>query len=237
MTASIPLSTVATLDRLHEFRGILFDLDGTLIDHETAAWVGAQRFSAEQGVDPDPQLWMDIEAKWFAAFERGEVDHAGQRRARVREYLHKPSLSDDEAMALFDVYRRHYADAWERYDDALPALSRAVEFARRASGTVAVFTNGAAELQTDKLVRCGLNLDGIVMIAAAELGVAKPQPQSYLLASQAIGIRIDECVLIGDNPTNDVSGAHEVGMAAIYLDRHHDTPDSITSLDALRWQR
>lgn len=229
------MTTARALEQLPAFRGILFDLDGTLVDHATAGWVGAEKFALELGATPDPQRWMDIEAKWFEAFERGEVSHAGQRRERVREYLDRPGLSDEEAMALFDVYRRHYADAWRRYDDALPALQRACAFARTASATVAVFTNGAEDLQNDKLVRTGLNLEGIVMIAAAELGAAKPQPESYEKASALINLEVSECVLIGDNPVNDISGARAVGMQAIYLDRTGQAPDAIATLDPLRW--
>ncbi len=42
----------------------------------------------------------------------------------------------------------------------------------------------------------------------------KPHPEPLLLAAQKLGLKTDECIYIGDSPT-DITAAHAAGMKAI----------------------
>lgn len=224
-----------TLAQLSSYRGILFDLDGTLIDHTKAAREGARRFALRLGLQPEVDRWMEIERKWFLAFERAEVSHQGQRYERIREYFSDPEITDEEAARLFGIFVEEYANSWEAFPDATEALEAALAQAERLGGKVGVFTNGALEMQRAKLERTGLDFEGLVMLTATQLGAAKPQPESYRGAASRLGLKAQDCVVIGDSLEADVLGARAYGMAAIHLDRSGETPDSIASLSALRW--
>lgn len=205
----------ATHPATPHFAAILFDLDGTLVDHESACLEGARRWARELGVSEDPDRWNAIEIAWFKAFERGEVTHRGQRIERIRDYLHSPDMPEERAMELFQVYLKHYADSWRAYPDAVDALRRALA----TSATVGIFTNGAQDLQKDKLVRTGLWDDRLVMFATAQLGAAKPQPASYAAVLERLALPAESVLVIGDSLRNDVLGSRAAGMHAIHLDR------------------
>lgn len=198
---------------------ILFDLDGTLVDHASAARAGAISFGRAHGVPgSDDHLaarWKEIEDRWFAAFERGELTHIGQRVERAREFLGE-DLAEEEALGLYDEYLAAYRGAWRAFADAPGVLDRALAAGRR----VGVFTNGSPEMQGAKLERTGLRRDAVRLLATTELGAPKPQPESYRLALAAMGVaRAGDCLMVGDNRRNDVEKPREAGMCAVYLDR------------------
>lgn len=225
--AALP-STAAALAHMQHFPVILFDLDGTLIDHDTAARTAARRFAEELGFPVDVQRWMDIEEKWFLAFERGEIDHQGQRVARIREYLAEPTLDYELASDYFESFIKHYSHSWTAYPDALPALQAALSQAK-----VGILTNGADALQKQKLVATGLDLPDLVMLGSTTLQAAKPQPAAFAKAAEMLQVGLADCVLIGDNPQADIHGARAAGMPAIHLDRSAQAPDSIATLTEL----
>lgn len=199
---------------------VLFDLDGTLIDHSSAARAGVLDFTAHFDLPGTPEeivrRWFAVERRWFTRFERGKVTHAGQRVERCREFLGRPDMSEEEALETYQVYLAAYRRSWQAFPDAASALDRAFASGRR----VGVFTNGATDMQNDKLARTGLSRPGLVMLAATDLGAAKPQPASYAAALERMGSTgASRSVLIGDDLNNDVRGARKAGMHAVYLDR------------------
>lgn len=224
----------------HPPQAVLFDLDGTLVDHRSAARAGVDAWCVELGLAPGQwERWFAIERKWFSRFERREVTHLGQRVERAREFLDRPWLSEREALHLYERYLAVYREHWRAYDDARPAL----ESALGAGAAVGVLTNGAQEIQIDKLERTGLLLDDVVVLSATELQAAKPQPEAYTAAVARLGVGAGDAVLIGDDWINDVAGARRAGMGGVYLlregvDRAPDCPADepvITSLDELEW--
>lgn len=219
---------------LSQYRAVLFDLDGTLVDDSNNSALGCVRWAAEVGVVSDPERWVAIESKWFRAFERGEVSYLGQRYMRVREYLGDPSLSDERCAELFERFVEHYLAACVAYPDAHPALLQALD----TGVPVGIVTNGGGQLQTRKMQTAWLWSDSLLMFGAQELGVAKPQPAIYRAVQQHLGVEDPaDLVLIGDNLVNDFLAPKEAGWAAVLVDRHgrHGEYPAIGSLAELVW--
>ena len=203
---------------------VLFDLDGTLVDHDAAARAGAVHLATKLGL-PSPQeqwrRWAEIERRWFLEFERGTVTHTGQRIRRCREFLGDDQLDDATALRIYDVYVEAYRAAWRTYPDAADALERAAASGRE----VGILTNGATEMQARKLSATGLDFDGLRLLAATDLGAAKPNPRAYAAAEARLGgAGPGSMLLIGDDWHNDVAAARLAGWQAIYLVREGIAP-------------
>ncbi|MDO5669280.1 MAG: HAD family hydrolase [Corynebacterium sp.] len=212
--------------------GVLFDLDGTLVDHDHAARLGVNAWAATLGLQGDQWArWADIERRWFRAFEEGRVSHLGQRVERCREFIGRPELSDEQALAMYEDYLAVYRANWRAFPDALPSLRQALGRGLK----VGIFTNGAEEMQRAKLERTGLWLKGMIMCATVELGAPKPQPESYRAALRTIGTTAKRTLMIGDSLPNDVDGARRAGLHAIHVDRTGKSAASISSLDEIKW--
>jgi len=66
-------------------------------------------------------------------------------------------------------------------------------------------------------------------VISAEVGLHKPQPEIYLLASKRLGVEPEQCVFIDDLREN-CAGAEAVGMTAIL---HRDVAASVARLEEL----
>ena len=203
-------------------RGVLLDLDGTLVDHEGAAEDGLRGWLPTIGMVPDRAAiarWTDVQEAHLAAWRDGLISFAEQRRRRVRDYLGTQG-TDAELDAIFAGYLRHYEAAWRAYDDAADALT-----ALAAAGlATAVLTNGNRGQQLGKLARTGLGDRVGPVFTVDDLGVAKPHAEAFRRACARWGYEPGEVLSVGDNHALDVLGARAAGLSAVHLDRHDRGP-------------
>jgi putative hydrolase of the HAD superfamily len=215
-------------------RGVIFDLDDTLVDQRTAAGAGVTAWAAEHGIGGDDVIrrWDSISDVHYSRYQRRELTFAQQRRARVREFLSR-DLDDAEADELFSGYLRRYEAGWAVFDDAVPALRRA----RQAGLAVVVLTNGDETHQRFKLDKLGLADEIDVMVSTSSLPASKPDPIVFLHAVRAAGVTAADAVMVGNSLDKDVRGALAAGLDAVLLDRQDVHPDAdvnrIRSLDEL----
>ncbi|MBL7502174.1 HAD family hydrolase [Frankia sp. CNm7] len=205
-------------------RGVLFDLDDTLVDQRSAADAAVVAWAAENGITDDQlvQRWTIISENHYARYQCREITFIEQRRARVREFLSR-AVPDDEADTLFKGYLTRYEAGWTTFDDAVPALRRA----RAAGLTVAILTNGDEDQQRLKLSRLGLNDEIDLLIASSMLPMGKPDPLAFGSALDLLGTAAEEVLMVGDSLEKDVLGAVNVGIEAVLVDRAdaHPTVD------------
>jgi putative hydrolase of the HAD superfamily len=199
-------------------RGVLLDLDGTLIDHAGAV-SAALRLWLPGLDDASVAAWNAIQERHLADWRARRISFPEQRRRRLRDFLPLLNLPvpDDPAALdrIFDGYLREYERSWRAFDDVGDALA-----ALDAAGLVtAVLTNGTTEQQNDKLARVGLAGRVGPVFTAEELGAAKPDPEAFLGACARWGLPPAAVVSVGDRHDLDVAGARAAGLRAIHLDR------------------
>lgn len=215
-------------------RAVLFDLDDTLVDQQSAAAAAVVAWAAEHGVEDQTvsQRWAEVSEVQYGRYARREITFAEQRRERVRGFL-GVEVDDTDADELFAGYLIKYEAGWAAFDDAVPALGRA-----RATGLiVAVLTNGDAEQQRAKIQKVGIARHVDVLIASSMLPAGKPDARAFAQALEFLEVGGAEALMVGDSIENDVRGALNAGLDAVLLDRHaaHAGVDlkRIQSLDML----
>lgn len=213
----------------------IFDLDGTLLDHQAAVVQAVRTFYGvyRQRLGGD---FNDFFARWRHAarwYQSGHTGQAGsdqaQRRKRIREVFPEP-VSDAEADELFAIYFEAYAASWTLYPDALACLER-----RKRLGPLGLITNGSSLSQRDKLRRTGIDrwLDFIVI--SAEVGCAKPDARIFEHALRFHPGDRKDAVFVGDSLAHDIAGATGVGLPAVWINRTsaEPAPAAVTCIKSL----
>jgi putative hydrolase of the HAD superfamily len=222
-----------------QLRGVLLDLDGTLVDQEGAVADALREWLPTLGVTPAADVlacWNEIQERHLAAWRERRISFAEQRRRRLRDFLPTVGVGfeEDRLDAIFDGYLRGYERSWRAYDDVDGALA-----AIAAAGlTTAVLTNGTIEQQNDKLARVGLAGRVGPVYTVEDLGVAKPDPAAFLGACERWGLPPGAVLSVGDRHDLDVVAARAAGLRAVHLDRYDqgpaEEPQRIRSLAELR---
>lgn len=199
---------------------VLFDLDDTLMDHQSAADRAVLHWAESMGVRADPDeltgRWTQVSNRHYSRFQRRELSASEQQRARVREFLpHLDLRNDADAQSAFDAYVQLYRAAWTAFSDAVPSLRRA----RAAGLRVGVLTNGEEEFQRAKLIRGRLDAHVDVFIASSTLPWSKPDARAFQAACDQLGSEPASTLMVGDSLANDVYGARSAGLPAVLVDR------------------
>lgn len=223
---------------------MLFDLDGTLLDHDTAevaaitGWIRDAGFPRDVGGVATEQFWRQTSEAAFQEYFSGRTTFLEQRRIRLRRFLPRmgvdvTGMSDPELDGQFHEYSRRYHESLRPFPDVVDCLTRLASTHR-----VAVLTNGDQAKQDDKMERAGLAALVEATIASSTLGVAKPEPAAFRAALDRLGTPSAEAVYVGDRLDVDARAATAAGLTGIWLNRSRDVTDpgdirTITTLASL----
>ena len=181
-------------------RGVLFDLDGTLIDSAPDLAGAANRLRADHGLEPLP---LEMLRPMVGSGARGMVGVAfGVAPGEPRfESLRDAFLAHYEAGLL---QRTH---PFEGVDEMLSALE--------AAGIPwGIVTNKATRVT--RPIVAGLNLAqrAAVVVCGDTTPHSKPHPEPLWHAARALGLAPEEVVYVGDD-LRDAQAARAAGMAMV----------------------
>ena len=130
--------------------------------------------------------------------------------------LRKLGIDDDAedlAKRVYDEFGK--ASRWRAYDDVKPAMWRLKEHGLK----LGVISNW------DKRLESLLNGMGVgemfdTVISSAAVGLHKPDPRIFELATHHVKVKPADCIHVGDHHYADILGARSAGMEALLIDRH-----------------
>ncbi|WOE79444.1 HAD family hydrolase [Pseudomonas protegens] len=210
---------------------ITFDLDDTLWDTAPVI-VSAEATLRQWLTDHAPNLGgVPVEHLW-AIRERVLQDEptlkyriSALRRRVLFHALEEAGYEHSQASQLadqsFEVFL-HARHQLEIFPEVLPTLEAlANHFA------LGVVTNGNADVS-----RLGLADYFKFALCAEDIGVAKPDARLFHEALQRGGATADTAVHIGDHPGDDIAGAQQAGLRAIWFNPAGKTWEAERAPDA-----
>jgi putative hydrolase of the HAD superfamily len=199
-------------------RAVTLGLDGTLCRYRESAETLLERAFERTGVDPffTAAAYRERAGRYLDGTDtRAELREAcfadiAERRGRERAVGRR--------VATVYAGLRDHGDV-----EPLPGALGAVE---RLAGSypLALVTNGAPEIQAQKLSTLGLEGAFDVRVHAGYDTLAKPDPAPFIDAVRRLEVPPASAVHVGDSVRADVWGADAAGMQTALLDGHEERP-------------
>ena len=177
-------------------RGVLFDLDGTLLDTAPDMAAALNRLRIAEGLEALPYVQI-----------RPLVSHGAPRLLRLA--FGEPEAERHESLRrrFLDFYRVALA-VHTRLFDGFEAVLSAIE---RSGLRWGIVTNKPGWLAAPLLAEVGLAERCACLVAGDTLAERKPHPLPLLHAAALLGLEPRECAYVGD-AERDVQAARNAGM-------------------------
>ena len=188
-------------------QGVLFDLDGTLLDSAPDLYAALVQQCAEEGVPSPP----------YAAV-RQVVSRGARAVLRCAFGARGEAGLDTLVPRYLGLYEAVMAQATQPFE-GIDALLTQIEDQGLRWGIV---TNKAGALTDELLRRIGWNGRAHAVVAGDTLAVKKPDPAPVRLACERAGLDPASCLFVGDDQRDILAGAaaglYTVAVSWGYLD-------------------
>jgi phosphoglycolate phosphatase len=186
-------------------RGIIFDLDGTLVDSAGEIATALARTFDSLGLAPVPRAQVErMIGRGVRVLVERALAHVGARGVDV-----------DEAVVTFEL---HYAQTVGTDATLFEGVSQGLGLLEARGMPLAVVTNKPRYFTLQLLERLGVARYFAAVVAGDDGHPKKPAPDMVLSAAQALGCAPREALVIGDSD-NDTVAARAAGCA-VWCVRH-----------------
>ena len=180
------VGTMTGMNQFERIAAVLFDMDGTLVDSDTAVERAWAAWAREYGVDPAAAL---------------ENVHNGPAERTVRRLL------PDAGAAVVDVAaQRNLTLQYDDLDDVVAARGAMQLLAALDHWQLpwAVVTSADTKLATARLRAAGI--EPPVLVTGDDVANGKPDPDGFLLAARRLDVDPTHCLVVEDSEPGLAAG-------------------------------
>ena len=172
-------------------RGVLFDMDGTLVDSTAVVETLWTEFAHKNGAPSADVI---------------EFAHGRPSRDTVARFAAEPARADEWLEWIYTAEAEHF--------DEVTAIPGAVDVARALpSGSWAVVTSALAGPAAQRLALVGLPVPQ-VLIGADDVVNGKPDPEGYARAARELRLEPSDCIVFEDTEAGLLAG-HAAGCQIV----------------------
>ena len=202
------------------YKFLLFDLDHTLLDFDTAEDVALSQLLKEEGVEDiqaykdyyvpmNKALWKDLELK--------KITKAELINARFAKLFAHFGIEKD-GVYLAERYQFYLSKQGQTFPGVEDLLRKLISQGYELYAA----TNGITYIQTGRLKQSGISPYFKEIFISEQLHTQKPDAAFY----EKIGALIpnfdkDHALMIGDSLSADIQGGNNAGIDTIWYNPHH----------------
>ncbi len=198
--------------------GVIFDVDGVLID----------------SYEPHFQSWREIATEYGIDYTEEMFAHGFGRTSReiVATQWNRDDLSEAQIRQIDDskeaAYRRIVATAFP----AMPGARDLVAALHTAGFRVAVGSSGPPENVDLAIEKLGLAAWLGGKVTGRDVTRGKPDPQIFLKAAEKLGLAPQRCAVVEDAPAG-IAAAKSAGMACVGFPSTGRTRNDVAAADLI----
>ena len=203
-------------------RGVLIDLDGTLIDTAPDIAAAANATLADLGC-------AALEIEQVRSFIGEGIAVLVRRSLAAR--MSASEVEEKLAPAL-EHFERYYESANGRYSSLYPGVAEALRSMRGLGLKIGCVTNKVLRFAEPLLAHFGLLQSLDALVAGDSTPAKKPDPAPVLEACRRLGIPPHECVLIGDSG-HDAHAARAAGLRFVAVTYGYGRKEDLRSAPSI----
>ncbi len=197
-----------THSRQYPIQGVIFDLDGTLIDSEPNYYEADRQWFESFGVTLTPEM------------KRPYVGMGNQ--AMVRMVREQYGLEEPEA-ELLKWKRKRYLELARKNTVAFPEMVKLVRSLQQQELPLAVASGSALEIIEELLTLTDLRDAFGVLLSAEQVPRHKPQPDIFLKSARRMGIEPKHLAVVEDSKPGVQAGLR-AGMRVLAVPSFPEPP-------------
>lgn len=184
------------------YDALIFDMDGTLVHNmpvHNQAWSDTL---AEAGIQIDLETFNRLTT--------------GKKNSEILQMMLGPALSEEEIAYWSARKETRYRERFACCREPLPGLLAFLEQAHALNLPMAVATAAPPENVTFILDEMDLRRHFRAVVGAEDVRNGKPDPEIFLKAAAALGVRPERC-LVFEDALAGIEAARRAGMDAVFL--------------------
>ena len=185
-------------------KGVVFDMDGTLIDTAQVLATAWEQAFISEGVDVE---YEDI--------------YKNTRGVSSRDIIHKygQSLSDEEASRIKEKRRNNFLHIVETDNTLLyPETIGVIRKLKDRDIQTAIGTGMSLDLLENVLKMTGLSDFIDIVVSSDDVKEGKPAPDVFIEAFKRLGINPHDGMVVGDS-INDILPGKKIGSFTVFISR------------------
>lgn len=214
-----------------QYNCLLFDLDRTLWDYKSNSEQTLFELLNKYTPELMPELknflqvYYEINETLWEHYRDGKLTKEILMVKRFQDAFDKFNINSSPFVeSLAEDYIIESPKKTMLYPNTIETLT----YLNKKKYRLILLTNGFLEVQEVKIKESEIEPFFEQMITSEEAGFQKPDPKIFDYALRKIGAIKSECIMIGDDPYNDIYGARNFGIDTVYANlekiTHQDTP-------------
>ncbi|HSW97355.1 MAG TPA: HAD family phosphatase [Candidatus Saccharimonadales bacterium] len=191
---------------LTNIKGILFDMDGTMVDntaYHKKAW--EEFYKVHHMQFPDKDFRMKF---------------SGKNNKQIFQMIFGENISDEDINKFADEKELMYRKLYASNIKPIKGLFEFIEKLKKKDIKIAVATTAIKENRDFILKELGLNNAFDAIIGYEDIIKGKPNPEIFLKAAAALHIKPESCIVFEDAPSG-IEAAKRAGMKTVGVVTSH----------------
>ncbi len=199
-------------------KGVIFDLDGVLIDTEYFQWQG----------------WVEALKQYNVSMSKQEYyDYAGRRGDQIEaDLIKKHNLNVEKGLLLAKKEKLLMEWFKAKPPSLMPYAKESVEFFIRKTLWTAVASTAPGDEVLLKLKGTGLYPLFQVIVSGTDVKRGKPYPDIYLAAVEKLNLKAEECISFEDTQYG-VESAKAAGLKCLAIPNEYTEKQDFSKADGI----